>query len=106
MVDRARGVLGGFPASVLVIGHLEDFERKVLDIGCAHGLCVDGLMGADFLLETFEGSEEIEKKCSRRAVFGFDSDTELGGVVRAWDDNGVSGDEQTVRVEDAYTNRR
>lgn len=40
-------------------------------------------MGADFLLETFEGSEEIEKKCSRRAVFGFDSDTELGGVVRA-----------------------
>ena len=81
---RKEHILCCVSGPVFVVRHPEHLECKVLDVGCACRLDVDGVIWANLLLEAFEGVEEIEEKLAGIGVLRFEGYAQLCGVVGSW----------------------
>ena len=81
---RKEHILCCVSGPVFVVRHPEHLECKVLDVGCACRLDVDGVIWANLLLEAFEGVEEIEEKLAGIGVLRLEGYAQLCGVVGSW----------------------
>jgi hypothetical protein len=79
MIDRNS--LGGPTTSVFVIRHGKHPQRKVLDIGGASSVVVDGVSGADFRLHLLKIPKKSDQDVSRGCIFYLEANPQLRSIV-------------------------